>query len=208
MPSQVAKEVSSSAPWLRSPEFLSPYRPESASHFVQFYGEDSFLVRNVAYLTSKALEIGESSVLIATRSHLNAIEKRLTEEGVDSDGLRKSGRYVALDAAETLARFLVNGEPDPLKFDHVVGATVRQAAERSGNGFVFAFGEMVALLYADQRAQASVRLEQMWNSLARKHRFSLYCAYPLVNFENNPDVNALLQICAEHALAIPAETFF
>jgi hypothetical protein len=208
MPDGSIGKGSSSLHWIRSSDVLSLFRPECASHFVQFYADDVFLIENVAYLTSKALEIGESSVLIATPAHLSAFEKQLAKHGVDFDASRATGRYVPLDAAQTLAGFLVDGAPDPLKFEDTVGAMVREAGKSSDNGFIFAFGEMVTLLCADGRPRGAIRLEQMWNALARKCRFSLYCAYPLSIFDSKPDVSLLLQICAEHSLAIPAETLF
>ena len=81
---------------------------------------------------------------------------------------------------------------------------MRTAAERSSTRFVFAFGEMVALLYAAGNPAGAIRVEQLWNELAQRQSFSLYCAYPLSSLEKNLDVDALVEICAEHALTIPA----
>jgi hypothetical protein len=65
---------------------------------------------------------------------------------------------------------------------------------------------MVALLCADGRPDAAIRLEQLWNSLLAQHRFSLYCAYSLSDFTSEAALNAVFQICVEHCLTIPAET--
>ncbi len=194
--------------WIRSPDLLSLYKPEAASHFLQFYGEDLVLLKNLSHLVPKALELEESVVLVATPAHLNALEEKLANSALDLHAARTAGRYVTLDAAQTLEQFMVNGEPDPVRFDRTVGAVMREASRTSGNGFVFAFGEMVALLCADDRSMAAVRLEQLWNGLTRKLQFSLYCAYPLSCFDGKADASALLQICAEHRLSIPAETLF
>jgi hypothetical protein len=159
-------------------------------------------------LAARALGRGDCAILIATPRHREALDHKFAARQMEFDRWRGSGRYVALDAAQTLAGFLVGGEPDPVKFERTVGALVDDVIGKSAHGFVFAFGEMVALLYADGRPQAAVRLEQTWNALARNRCFSLYCGYPLSSFERALDVNALLQICAEHSLAIPAETLF
>jgi hypothetical protein len=194
--------------WIRSPDLLRLYKPEAASHFLQFYSEDSFLIKNLAYLVPKALESGESVVLVATPSHLNSLEEKLSASALDLNGARSAGRYVTLDAAQTLSQFMVDGGPDPVRFDQAVGAVMREASRTSGNGFVFAFGEMVALLCAEDRPMAAVRLEQLWNGLIRKLQFSLYCAYPLSCFDGKAGASAVHQICAEHHLMIPAETLF
>jgi hypothetical protein len=58
-----------------------------------------------------------------------------------------------------------------------------------------------------QKTDSAVRLEELWNELRKEHRFSLYCAYPLDSFgRGSSDLKAFFDICAEHALTIPAET--
>lgn len=193
---------------IRCPELLGLHKPKSAQHFVQFYQDDSFVIDNVAYLAAKALEAGDSSVILATDSHLEAIEDRLRSFDLDLDGWREARRYVALNAARTLSSILISGRLDEEKFDEVIGGIVRDALNHSANGFVFAFGEMVALLCAAGDPDCAVRLERLWNSLARRCRFSLCCAYPMSSLGASPDINVLTQICAEHALTIPADAPF
>jgi hypothetical protein len=191
---------------VRYPELLNLHKPEAAQHLVQFYAKDSTLIESVSYLAGKALAAGDSSVIIATPAHITAIENRLECCSLDLNSLREAGRYESLDAAQTLTQLVVDGVPGQGKFDQTVGAVLGHATESSASGFVFAFGEMVALLCADNRAQAAVSLERLWNSIARQYHFSLYCAYPLVCFGDQPDLDVLSQICAEHSLAVPAET--
>ncbi len=191
---------------IRSPELLRLYRPETALHCVQFYADESLVIQNVAYLAGKSLETGGATVLIATPTHLQAIEDGLSISASELKQARESGRYLALNAAETLEKLLTDGEPDKVKFDHLVGQIVRRAAASCATGFVFAFGEMVALLCAAQKSNAALRLERLWNEMANAYRFSLYCAYPLETFAGEADLNALFEICSEHALTIPAET--
>jgi len=38
------------------------------------------------------------------------------------------------------------------------------------------FGEMIALLWADKKFEAAIRLEQLWNELSKTHFFDLRCA--------------------------------
>jgi hypothetical protein len=179
------------------------HRPEEPVHFVQFYESDRFIIEKVSRRAAKALRIGGSCVLVATESHLADLETRLHCHGINLESVRAQGRYVALDAADTLARFIVDGSPDRIEFNGVVGDVIARATRQSH--FVSVFGEMVALLCAANNSSAAIRLEQLWNDLARTYRFSLCCAYPLTAFANDPEGSALLQVCAEHSLALPAE---
>jgi MEDS: MEthanogen/methylotroph, DcmR Sensory domain len=183
-------------------DFLSSPK---CGHLVQFYDSDDFVLGIVSSLAAHALDEGDASVIVATTEHLDRLERLLEMQGTKLEALRAAGRYVALDAAATLSQFMVDGWPDDAKFNDLVGGVVRSAIEKSPNGFTFAFGEMVALLCAAKQTAAAVRLEQLWNSLAKAHRFSLYCAYPMDSFGSELDLHAVLEICAEHSLTIPAE---
>jgi len=179
------------------------HRPEEPVHFVQFYENDRFIIEKSCRRATKALKIGGSCVLVATEPHLADLETRLYLLGMNLESVRAQGRYVALDAADTLARFMVDGSPDRIEFNKVVGDVIARATRQSH--FVSVFGEMVALLCAANNSAAAIQLEQLWNDLARTYRFSLCCAYPLTAFANDPEGSALLQVCAEHSLTLPAE---
>jgi hypothetical protein len=191
----------------RSLELLGLYKAESPQHCVQFYDDELSVVQNVAYLVRKALDAGGACVIVATQAHLQAIEERLAASDLELNAVREDRRYQALDAAAILEELLTDGLPDKAKFERVVGGILRSAAQASANGFVFAFGEMVALLCASRKPDGAVQLERLWNSLANEHRFSLYCAYPLDSFTGgSADVNAFFEICSQHTLTIRAET--
>jgi hypothetical protein len=182
--------------------------PETWGHFVQFYEHDGFLTENISHLAAETLRVGNSTILVATAAHLGDIEQRLAGCGFDLKQLRSEGRYVACDAEATLARLLIGGWPNAGRFQDIIGGTIKNAIDKSANRFVFAFGEMVALLCAANKADAALRLERLWNSLNATHRFSLCCAYPLSSFAHKSGAVLVFEICAEHSLAIPAEMSF
>jgi len=66
---------------------------------------------------------------------------------------------------------------------------------------------MVALLFAEGMPEAAIRLEKLWNHLARSHSFSLRCAYPMLGFCRQEHVDSLFRICAEHSDVIPDERY-
>jgi PAS domain S-box-containing protein len=175
-----------------------------SEHFVQFYEDDEFLAKSVAGFLGYGLTRDASGVLIATREHRSEIERGLLDAGVDVLSARASGRFVSLDAREALASFMSDGAPDRIKFHEKIGKLI---ARLSANRLpIRAFGEMVALLWADGNESAAVALEQFWNELGRRHRFALMCAYPIAGFDDD-QIEALDGICTCHTRVIPAESF-
>lgn len=179
------------------------------AHIVQFYDRDDFMVTEVGRFIGTALGSGDSGVVIATKAHREAIAEQLASHGLNMTVAIAQGRYVALDAAETLAKFMIAGQPDQERFTHVIGQVIertRKAVNRD-DARVAAFGEMVALLWAEGKRDAAIRLEQLWNSLADTHSFSLHCAYPINGFSQRDHSEPFLKICAEHSSVLPAESY-
>jgi PAS domain S-box-containing protein len=179
------------------------------AHVVQFYTEDRFLLDELSHFISVALAAGSSAVVIATRGHEESLSERLTRQGVDLGKVVADGRYVVLDAAETLARFMVGGLPDAARFTEILGGVIARAASsaKDENRRVVAFGEMVALLWAEGKPEAAIRTEKLWNQLARAYSFSLRCAYPMQGFCREEHADTLLRICDEHTGVVPDESY-
>jgi hypothetical protein len=177
------------------------------AHSVQFYADDGFLVDGLASFIGAALGGGNAAIVIATGAHREGLAERLAGRGLDLSRAAAEGRYVALDAAETLATFMVDGRPDPTSFADRIGHVVGQAAVAAtgARARVAAFGEMVALLWAAGQSEAALELEGLWNGLARTHTFDLHCAYPISLFPQAADGDPLARICAAHSHVTPAE---
>jgi len=107
-----------------------------------------------------------------------------------------------LDAETTLARISVNGWPTEELFDAHVGSCVATQSRRHGH--VVAFGEMVALLWKRGERAAAVQLEGLWNQLASRASFSLYCAYPMHDCASSESMSAFRAVCDAHSAVIPA----
>jgi len=178
-------------------------------HTVQFYEDDAFLVDEVGRFIGTALGSGDSGVVIATKAHRDGLAQRLASHGLNISVATAQGRYVALDAAETLSKFMRSGEPDPELFMTVIGDVIERAKKAGGRdgARVAAFGEMVALLWAEGKNDAAIRLEQLWNALAASRSFSLRCAYPMRGFSGRDSSEPFLKICAEHSGVLPAESY-
>jgi PAS domain S-box-containing protein len=182
---------------------------EAHAHTVQFYGDDSFLLDGLSRFIGSALGAGDASIVIATKEHRDGLAQRLRACGLDLTIAVQQGRYIALDAAETLAKFMVDGWPDPERFHQVIGTAIQQSrlASRRDQGRLAAFGEMVALLWAEGKTEAAIRLEQLWNDLARTEDFHLHCAYPIGYFYEEQHASLIAKVCAEHSHVIPDESY-
>jgi PAS domain S-box-containing protein len=168
------------------------------------HDEDRYLLEAVSRFVGAGLGAGDSVIAIATDPHLRALEQQLASRGFDLATPRAAGRYVTLDAAATLARITVAGQPDAEHFAREVGGLIRRAA--AGGAPVRVFGEMVSLLCADGKPDAALRLEELWNELRAGLHFSLLCAYPLGFFAREPNGRSFLRICAQHGGVLPAES--
>ena len=182
---------------------------QAHAHGVQFYGDDAYLLDGLTRFVGGALGAGDSSIIIATKAHRDGLSKRLLGCGIDTAVATHQGRFIALDAAETLAKFMVEGWPDAERFHQVVGSVVAQCrlSGRTNQSKLAAFGEMVALLWAEGKPEAAIRLEQLWNELARVYSFHLHCAYPISYFRDERHAELIEKVCAEHSHVFPDETY-
>jgi PAS domain S-box-containing protein len=178
------------------------------SHSVQFYLDDRFLIDEVSKFVGSALGTGNAALVIATQPHREGIASRLEARGFDVFYAREQGRYLALDAADTLAGIMSNDTPDRAAFQRIVGGALAElGARQDRSAGIAAFGEMVALLWAVGNTKAALALEQLWNELGRDHRFALRCAYPVEGTSNVEEHDAIREICSEHTDVFPAESY-
>jgi signal transduction histidine kinase len=178
-------------------------------HGVQFYSQDSFLLEELSEYIGDALRVGDAAVVVATETHRNSLLQWLTSRGLDIAALVEQERLVVTDAAQLLETFMRDGWPNPESFNEVVGGVVAKALARAAGvrPRVAVFGEMVALLWAEGKADAAIRLEQLWNQLGHTKSFSLFCAYPMSSFNREKDAGLLLKVCEEHSAVIPTEGY-
>lgn len=164
---------------------------------MQFYERDEELIASAGTYLADALAAGEVAIVAATGPHRAAFESDFEAKGIDIAAAKVAGAYLALDAAETMARFLVGGTPDAAMFGAVVGGLVRRA--RASGRRVRAYGEMVALLWSDGQVNAAIELEGLWNRLRDEVEFSLYCAYPMAAVADDDHSDDFLRVCRSHS---------
>ena len=179
--------------------------PESPDHFhaVRFYQDTASLCHIVAAFLGEGLKRGEPALIIATLEQRVGIAAALAADGFDVELFRQAGFLFELDAAETLARFMHEGdEPDRHEFSEVIGGMLQQIAERRAGRSVRAYGQMVDVLWQAGAHVAAVRVEVLWNQLAATRQFALLCGYSMGNFYQD---GALGEICRQHTHVVSAD---
>ena len=190
--------MSVQAPWK---DLLA--EPLARDHVVQLYRDERFLAEAVALFAGVGIGKADAVILVATPSHVAAIEKRLEAEGFDLDGLKRWGQLTVLDAAATLARFMVDGMPDETRFKSLICDVIGQARQDGRYRRVRAYGEMVNLLWKNN-LPAATRLEELWNDVIQAQSISLFCAYCL-DREGEAQKHVPVDLRTLHSLLIPVE---
>jgi len=136
------------------------------THTVHFYKDMVGLNDRLAAYVETGLSEGGSVIVISRPSMLGHLKARwlpLFQE-----------RFLGLDAAKTLSQFMRDGKPDRGLFLQVIGGYVAEFAHRTPQ--VYAFGEMVALLWEEQNYYAAYQLEALWNELGAQYPLTSLCA--------------------------------
>ncbi|HKY72089.1 MAG TPA: MEDS domain-containing protein [Nitrospira sp.] len=165
-------------------------------HAVYFYEDDAFLIDNVARFVKTGLERDETVIVVATEEHRIDLKARLMDDNAIGLSSPTDARYQTLDAASTLSLFMLDGWPNERLFLKVIGQIIASTARETP---VRIYGEMVAVLWAQGKQRAAIRLEELWNTLARQQAFSLLCGYPASTFDQPALASALEEVCACHS---------
>lgn len=102
----------------------------ACEHFVQFYEDENVLLAAVQGYVANGLANGSAAVVIATRPHLEVLEKSWRESGIQLNACAERGQYVSLDAVDTLAQLMLKGRPQAHRFADVIEPIMAAAAAR------------------------------------------------------------------------------
>ena len=175
----------------------------AAEHAVQLYAHDDELVESVGAYLAAGFDLSEPAVVVATPGHTRLFAERLADCGWNAEELVDRGLLVLRDADVVLASLLDDGKPSPVLFEHVIGSLVDELSARFPGRQVRAFGEMVDLLCKRGDRPAAAELEELWNRLGERRRFSLLCAYRVDLFDSDAQLSLLPQICQAHTHVQP-----
>ncbi len=185
---------------LLDPEF-PPKADVAPCHKVQFYSDDASFLDGFAHFIGDALKRGDAAIVIATEAHQASLLRKLQTQGLDVSAAKERSAYISVDVAEALSTFMVDDWPDPDRFLDVVGGLV-SVAVKGGKGEhprVAACGECAPVLLGQGKANAAIRLEQLWDGVARTYDADILCGYSISSFRGEEGNQLIQKICAEHS---------
>jgi hypothetical protein len=149
-------------------------------HSVHIYEDSAALISRLCAIVSSSLRSGDTVLIIATAEHREQLLTDLQDCGLDVRLHAREGRYMMLDAHQTLATFMRDGLPNNKLFTTAVCDILDHAHDSAlANGkCLTVFGEMVAVLWQDGRKEAALQLEVLWNDALHGRASHMHCAYP------------------------------
>jgi DNA-binding NarL/FixJ family response regulator len=170
-------------------------------HEVGFYSDDRSLLDGYTRFVGAVLKSGNAAIVVATELHREKLLARLQAYGLDMSAAIEQGRYVALDNEETVATFMVSDLIDPALFSKATGDLIARTAKSvEGNrARVAACGECAPLLWERGNTEGAVRLERLWDEIARSYGVQVFCGYPLGIFQGGIGSYTFERIWAEHS---------
>ena len=168
---------------------------DRSEHHVQLFDSSKSLADTVSAFLAAGLNRHENAMIVATPQHRELLARRLADLGWNVRTLIAANRLVVADAAQTLQTFMRNDIPSPIAFDEVVGTMVQRLANGKR---VWIYGEMVDVLAARGNLRAATMLEEMWNLMGQRERFTLFCGYASAHFGDHRTAASLAEICAAH----------
>jgi DNA-binding NarL/FixJ family response regulator len=170
----------------------------SHRHDLLFYSNEAAFVRGTARFVARALQEESAVLVLVEDQYRDGLRRRLELDGVDVDRAAQDGRYVQLCSGQLLSKIMVDGQPDAERFSAVVGDPVVRAAEGGAGRArrVVVCGECSPLVWAQGHVEAALRLEHLWDLLAKSQQVDLQCAYPLT--VRQEEVRTVRRLCATH----------
>jgi len=158
-------------------------------HEAGFHSDDASLLDDITQFVGTALRAGNAAIVVATEPHRNSLLLRLQRHGSDIAEAIEQGRYIAVDAADALSTFMINGMLDRVRYLNLFRDLIARAAEaaRGEQARVAVFGECVHFLWAQGNAEAAIQVEGLCNQLAKTYDVDILCGYSLGSVHGGMD---------------------
>lgn len=151
------------------------------NHIVAYYSSPDSLINSLERYIVAAMEADEDCIIITEPSTVKLLKKKFADIPLE----KITGTYRLFNGSSLLDDFMVNNMPDKKKFIKKFNSLIKLTRT---NRPIRIYGDMVAMLCRMGNERAAIALEQIWNDLAKDHKFSLYCAYPSSLFKSHEEV--------------------
>ena len=100
-------------------------------HEVDFYSDDRAFLQRLSHKLAADLRAGRGVILVTTERHRAALTRDFQSLGLDIETARNIGRYVCLDAGETLREMAGDAGIVADRFKRAVGGLIDEVSHRS-----------------------------------------------------------------------------
>ncbi len=177
--------------------------PVPGSHLVKICRNELLQAEAIADFIQGGLLRDELVIIIARTSLRNAIVSKLSAMGLNVQDFKDQGQIKFFDAEFLLSSIVTDGLLEDQAFQEFVVKPVQAARLKYGK--IRAFGEMVDILWKRGQHDIALQLEELWDDLAKKHEFALFCIYLLSSFDSSDYDACLEHICKAHTHLLPVE---
>jgi CheY-like chemotaxis protein len=168
-------------------------------HDVLFGSSDAIIVNGLSRFVDRALREGSAVIALFTESHLESVRGDLRARDVDLDLATRERRFIPLNIDELLATVMVNGRPDPARFQQAAGELVAGVTSRAAREHprLTACGECAPSLWAQGQLDAAIAVEELWDhEVASDRHVDTLCVYPAA--ARQEDLRIVRALCAAH----------
>jgi CheY-like chemotaxis protein len=153
---------------------------KDGGHAMQVHGDMECFLDGLASFFNLALRRGDATCVIGTEEIREGLGRRLRAAGWDVGGHSGHKRYLSIDTAEALGRFMRHGVPDAGVIADIASELdqYRRDVCEGGSSRLTIFGNMVVPLIADGNSAAAIALERHWSRLTCALPFLTLCGYP------------------------------
>lgn len=172
---------------------------DSGGHAMQLYHDHERFLDGLATVFDLALQRGDATCVIGTEALRDGLGDRLRSAGWDVGGAAGHKRYLAIDAADAIGKFMRDGLPDPRLVENIASELdqYRRTVSEGPVSRLTLFGNMVVPLITDGNPAAAIALESQWHRLTDGLPFFTICGYHASCFHDCvPDVWS--NACAAH----------
>jgi DNA-binding NarL/FixJ family response regulator len=193
-----------------NPSIEKEVRPEVSkkadsthTHLLHLYADDKALLLGLIARVEAAVKAEDPMIVIVTEPHRTSLLARLQASGVGIAAAIDQGLLVLIDVDLALSAFMVNDQPDPIRFRTALGDVVSAAAGAASpeHRRVVAYGEIAPTLWARGHAEAAMQLERLTDEFARTQSVDILCAYVSDGFSRE-QAGVYESFCSQHSAAL------
>jgi hypothetical protein len=169
--------------------------PHPHAHVVQLFDAPRSLADAVSHFLIDGRAKSDHLLVIARASHWQLIRAYLERRGFPvDDGVEG---LTVIDARKIRMRIMRRGVLDPGRMDETLGTMLSEFS--SDERGLRVYGEIVELFAEEGNFEQACALEDYWNHLQEKHRFTLLCGYSAAHFADPRNAHHLRDVFSRHS---------